>query len=115
MTDTAFRWFNAVIGLGFTVAFVVIVVPALIADGDVLGGFAAGFVNPYASGYSTDVFFCYFALLGWVVFERQRYGVRHGWICLALGVVPGVATGMALYLIVRAGQLETRSIRSPEA
>jgi hypothetical protein len=37
-------------------------VPALLTNPDLFGAFAAGFVNPYASGYTADVFFCWVAL-----------------------------------------------------
>ncbi len=93
---------------GFAVAFTIIVVPPLAASGDVLGGFAAGFVNPYASGYALDAIFCWCVLAVWVIHEARELGVRKGWIALALGVIPGVATGFAVYLLIRARQLQTR-------
>lgn len=73
--------------------------PALIAD------FAAGFVNPYSSGYSADVILCWIALVIWVTYEAKVYSVRHGWICLVLGIVPGVAVGFPLYLVLRNRQM----------
>ena len=75
-------------------------------DGDVIGAFAAGFVNPYASGYSSDVFACFAILTAWILYERHRYGVRHGLWCIPLSVVPGVAVGFALYLLIRMKQVE---------
>lgn len=105
MSKSIFTMLTAGLAIGFTVAFGIIVVPALIADGDVIGGFAAGFVNPYSSGYSTDVLMCWAVLAVWVVYERSALGIRHGWIALVLGVVPGVATGFALYLLMRTRQL----------
>ena len=60
--------------------------PPLIAEPDVVGAFAANFVNPYAAGYSTDVLLCWVALAVWVVHEASAYGVRHGWVCLLVGV-----------------------------
>jgi len=104
MSLSVYRTLLIVLGLGFAIAFGVVVMPALIADGDILGGFAAGFVNPYASGYSTDIFFCYAVLAVWVLYERSAYGIKHGWIALVLGIAPGVATGMALYLWLRLNQ-----------
>ena len=95
------------IALGFTGVFCVVVLPPLLQNPDVLGAFAAGFVNPYASGYSADVFFCWATLAAWVAHEAKAYGVRHGWVCLVLGVVPGVAVGFALYLVLRSRQLST--------
>lgn len=97
----------ALVGLGFAVAFVAVVVPALLDDGgDVLGGLAAGFVNPYATGYSLDVVCCWAVLAVWVVVERREHGIRH--VCLVLGIVPGVATGLAAYLLLRHRTLSTR-------
>ena len=82
----------------------------LIGNPDIIGAFAAGFVNPFAVGYSTDVFFCWFVLAVWIWFEASTQAIRHGWICLMLGIVPGVAVGFALYLLLRHSQLKTRRI-----
>ena len=49
---------------------------------------------------------CWVILAIWVLFERQRYQVRGGWLALLLGVVPGVAVGFALYLLMRQRQLK---------
>ena len=75
-------------GICFTIIFCLLVVPALISDFDIMGAFAAGFVNPYSSGYSADVILCWVALVIWVTYEAKVYSVRHGWICLVLGLVP---------------------------
>ena len=69
---------------------------------DILAAFGAGFVNPYSSGYSADVIACWLILAIWVVYEAKSRSVRHGWVCLVVGVVPGVATGFAAYLLLRA-------------
>jgi len=66
---------------------------------------AAGFVNPYAAGYSSDVIFCWLALAVLVVYDAKVLSVKHGWICLLLGLMPGVAVGMALYFILRSSQV----------
>ena len=81
-------------------------IPPLVANPDIWGAFAAGFVNPYSSGYSTDVLVCWFVLAVWVVYEAKAYSIRHGWICLLIGIVPGVAVGFALYLLLRSKQLK---------
>jgi len=107
MTEKTYLGLLGLLGLGFAIAFSVIVVPALLETGDVIGAFAAGFVNPFASGYSTDVFMCGAILLVWVVYEARTYGVKHGWIAIVLSFAPGVATGFALYLIIRHRQLST--------
>ena len=70
----------------FTLLFCLLVVPALISDFDIIGAFAAGFVNPYSSGYSADVILSWVALAIWVIYEAKTYSVKHGWICLALAV-----------------------------
>jgi hypothetical protein len=93
------------VALAFTGLFGVVVIPPLIEHPDVLGAFAAGFVNPYASGYSSDVIACWLILAIWVVFEARTQSVKHGWTCLALGIVPGVAVGLAAYLVIRSKQL----------
>ncbi len=105
MSETAFRRIVLAIAFGFTLIFSAVVVPPLFEDPDILGAFAAGFVNPYASGYSADVFACWFVLAAWVAYEASAKGVRRGWVCLLFGVVPGVAVGFALYLVLRMQQL----------
>lgn len=105
MSDRLFRAGCLCIAVGFTLTFCAVVVPALIQDRDIIGGFAAGFVNPYASGYSSDVFFCWAALAIWVLHDARAHQVKHGGWCLALGVVPGVAVGLSLYLYLRHRQL----------
>lgn len=105
MSDSAYRVLLIVLGLGFAAAFAAICVPPLIENPDVIGALGQGFVNPYASGYSLDVLTCYAVLAVWIIWERQSAGVRHGWIALIVGAVPGVATGFALYLLLRLAQL----------
>jgi hypothetical protein len=45
-------------------------------------------------------------LAAWVVYEKFKKGIRHGWIALLIGLVPGVATAFALYLVMRMRQME---------
>jgi hypothetical protein len=104
MNERLFHAAIIAIAIGFTLLFVAIVVPPLIESGDILVGFAAGFVNPYSSGYSIDVIACWLILAIWVAFEASSKGVKHGWLCVVVGVVPGVAVGFAAYLILRARQ-----------
>ena len=108
MTDKAFLMSMYLIAAAFTGAFVVLVVPALIDNPDVLGAFAAGFVNPYAAGYSTDVILCWVALAVLVLHDRQAHSIVNGGWYLLLGIVPGVAVGLALYLASRHKQLAAR-------
>jgi Protein of unknown function DUF2834 len=109
MSKRLFETLTVILGLMFTLAFFSIVVPPLLVSGDVVGAFAAGFVNPYASGYSLDVIITGLILIAWILFERQTQGVKYGWICIPLCLVPGVATSFALYLILR-----TRTVQTPQ-
>ena len=110
MSETVFRALVAVIGLGFALLFVILVVPPLLANPDVPGAAMAGFVNPSAAGYASDAIACWLILAVWVGYEAAHRGVRHGWVCLLLGVVPGVATGLAAYLLLRHAQASARDL-----
>ncbi|MEO9635613.1 MAG: DUF2834 domain-containing protein [Parasphingorhabdus sp.] len=90
--------------------FIMLVIPPQIAEPDVVGAFAAGFVNPYASGYSSDVLACWVILAAWIAYEAKTLDIRHGWICAVLGIVPGVAVGFALYLLLRMRQMKQREV-----
>ena len=105
MSDRSLRVAVIAVGLAFTALFSGLVVPPLIDDPDILGAFGAGFVNPYASGYSADVIACWVILAIWIVFEARSRSVKHGWLCLVVGVVPGVAVGFAAYLVLRSNQI----------
>lgn len=108
MNETLFKAIIIAAAGAFLLIFVAVVIPPLIAEPDVMGAFAAGFVNPYSSGYSSDVIACWVILAAWIVYERRAHGIRHGWICIALGLIPGVAVGFALYLLMRMRQLRGR-------
>ena len=101
MTENRFRLAIGIVALAFTALFCVVVVPPLIENPDIIGAFGAGFVNPYAAGYSADVVACWLILAIWVTFEAKSKAVKHGWWCLVLGIVPGVAVGLAAYLLLR--------------
>lgn len=105
VTKSTFEFCVLVLGALFTVCFCVIVIPPLLASGDVIGAFAAGFVNPYSSGYSIDVIICAFILIVWVLYERKHLGIRHGWVAIPLSFIPGVAVAFAVYLVMRSRQL----------
>lgn len=105
MTRSMFVALLILLGGGFALAFCLIVVPPLLADPDILDAFAAGFVNPYASGYALDAILCWGVLAVWVIYEARNDGIRHGWVALLLGIAPGVATGFAAYLLLRLRQL----------
>ncbi|MDD3446684.1 MAG: DUF2834 domain-containing protein, partial [Zavarzinia sp.] len=63
--------------------------------------FGQGFVNPFSTGYSLDVLTCWAVLAVWIIRDARVAGIRHGWIALVLGIVPGVAVGFAFYLWLR--------------
>lgn len=104
MSQTTFKALVALLGLGFAAAFATLCIPALLANPDVPGAFAAGFVNPYSSGYALDTICCWALLTVWVIYEARHEGIRHGWIAVLLGIAPGVATGFAVYLLLRLRQ-----------
>jgi hypothetical protein len=108
MSESVFKTSLYLAALVFTGIFCFLVIPPLIENPDVIGAFAAGFVNPFAAGYATDAIVCWFVLAIWVCFEASNSAIRHGWICLLLGVVPGVAVGFALYLLLRHAQFNAR-------
>ena len=109
MSRTFFEGATLALGLLFALCFAIIVVPPLLVSGDVIGAFAAGFVNPYSSGYSLDVFVCAAILFCWIFYERSTLGIRHGWIVVPISFMPGVATGFAVYLVMRSRQLAAQS------
>ena len=104
MTEKTFTIIVGIVAGIFTVLFCLLVLPPLIEQPDIIGAFGAGFVNPYASAYSADVLCCFAVLLVWIIYESPK--VKYGWICLFLSLVPGVAVGFAVYLIMRANQLK---------
>jgi Protein of unknown function DUF2834 len=108
MSKTIFEATVILLGTAFTIAFGVIVVPALLESGEIVGAFAAGFVNPFASGYSLDTILCAIILMVWVLYERSALGIRHGWIAIPLSLIPGVALAFAVYLVIRSRQLSAR-------
>ena len=105
MTKAQFETGALLIGAAFAVAFGVIVAPALMQTGDVPGAFAAGFVNPFSSGYALDAILCGLMLIVWMLYERAAFAIRHGWIVVPLCFLPGVATAFAVYLVMRSRQL----------
>lgn len=106
MKEQVFKISIGAIAVLFTVIFCIVVVPPLIENPDIIGALLEGFVNPYASGYATDVFCCWAILLVWVIYESPK--VKYGWICLLLGFIPGVAVGLAVYLLLRTNQLKNK-------
>lgn len=103
MKDKFFKISIIFIAVLFTFLFSILVIPPFLKNPDILGAFGAGFVNPYSSGYSIDTICCWFILFFWVLYEYPK--VKYGWVCLLLGIVPGVAVGFALYLLLRMKQI----------
>lgn len=106
MPRAVFEILVVLLGTTFAIAFCVILVPPLLVSGDVMSAFAAGFVNPFSTGYSLDVIFCAVILFAWIVYERSSLGIKHDWIAIPLSFVPGVATEFAAYLVIRSRQLK---------
>ena len=105
MPVSVFKTLLLVLGVGFAAALTVIAGPPLLESRDLPGAFAAGFVNPYSSGYALDAICCWLVLALWVIYEARALRVRNGWVALLLGVVPGVSTGFAVYLLLRLRQV----------
>ncbi len=82
MSDGSFRVAVIAVGLAFSALFSGLVVPPLIDDPEFPGAFGAGFVKPYAAGYSADVIACWVILAIWIVFEASSRSVKHGWLRL---------------------------------
>lgn len=109
MSRSVYRALLGLLALTFAGAFSLLVLPAFFAEQPGLyAAFAAGFVNPYAAGYALDVILCWWVLAVWVWHDARDHGIRYGWIALLLGIVPGVATGFAVYLLMRSHQMEAR-------
>jgi hypothetical protein len=107
MSTSTFKLLLVLIAVGFAIALTAIAGPALLASRDLVGAFAAGFVNPFASAYALDAILCWLVLAVWVAYEASTLGVRHGWVALVLGVAPGVCTAFAAYLLLRMRQVQT--------
>lgn len=107
MKKRLFKISLLMVALVFTIIFIVVVIPPFIESPNILAAFKAGFVNPFAAGYSFDVFCCWFILLFWVLYDYPK--VKYGWVSLIIGVIPGVAVGFAVYLLLRTSQLKSES------
>lgn len=105
MSGPVFKGLIGFLGAAFTLIFCIIVVPAFLESPDIIGAFAAGFVNPFSTGYSIDAILCAAILIAWIIYEKSALNVRHGWIAVPLCAVPGVATAFAVYLLIRFNQV----------
>jgi len=109
VTETNFKRAILIFAGIFLAVFLVYTLPAAIELNDIFQSFAAGFVNPLATGYSVDVIASGFILISWILYEAKNDGIRFGWICILLCLVPGVAVGFTAYLLLRQKQLNARS------
>lgn len=112
--DRIFKLALWALAIVFTGVFLKVAGPQTAADwalwqANPMYGFGQGFVNPYASAYAFDIVFSYAVLAVWVIYEAVARKVKHGWIALVLGVVPGVAVGLAAYLLIRGRQVSAQS------
>jgi len=109
MSETIFKRSILIAAGIFLAVFLFYTLPAAMELNDVFQSFAAGFVNPLATGYSVDVIASGFILIFWILFEAKHHGIRYGWLCIILCLVPGVAVGFAAYLLLRQKQFNARS------
>ena len=105
MTQRAFIYIIGAIGLAFTIAFALLVMPSLLKDFSIAIALSEGFVNPYSTGFSLDTLSSWLVLTVWIIYEARSSGIRYGWVAILLGLIPGTATGFAFYLILRTVQL----------
>ena len=102
--DSKFKIIISLLGIFFALLFGIIVVPPFLENPDIIAAFGAGFVNPFSAGYSLDAIFCWMILTVWIIYEAREKNIKNGWIAVLLGIIPGVATGFAFYLIIRMKQ-----------
>ena len=105
MSYSKFRTALVLVIISFTIFFLAFFLPPIIKNPDIVGVLKAGFVNPYASGYSIDLIACWFVLILLVLYESKTKSIKHGWVCVVLGLVPGVVVGWSAYFLVRNKQL----------
>jgi hypothetical protein len=101
---TVYRSVLGIIGLGFALYFFATIGPLFLTQPDIVAAFKAGYVNSYSSGFATDAIACWLVLICWMVYEKLQHGIKHGWVAIILGFMPGVATGFAVYLLLRTYQ-----------
>lgn len=113
MSESAFRAILVSVIIGFTIFFFAYFVPPIVENPDLLGVLKAGFVNPYAAGYSVDLIACWIVLILFIIYESKTKSIKYGWVCVLLGLAPGVVVGWSVYLLLRNNQLKKpiKSIR----
>lgn len=58
MTEPLFKTTIIAAAAVFSALFAYWCIPPMMANPDLIGAFAAGFVNPYSSGYAADTLAC---------------------------------------------------------
>lgn len=102
MPQTRFDWILIALGAAFVLTLGIVALPTFLEDGlSLVSALEGSFANPYASGVAIDILFTYAVLAAWVIYEYQYRDVQHGWVALVLGLIIGVAVGLALYLLIR--------------
>jgi hypothetical protein len=71
MNQHTFKFTIVAAAATFTALFAYWCIPPQIANRDIIGAFAAGFVNPYSSGYAADTLACWVILTAWVAYEAK--------------------------------------------
>lgn len=106
MTERHLLFSVGAIGMAFALVFSITVAPLLFRNLDPLGAIAAGFVNPYSTGFALDTLSSWLVLTVWIVHEARTLNIRYGWVAVLVGLIPGTVTGLAFYLILRTVQLK---------
>ena len=100
-------------GLGLAATFSVIIQMSLVRElGHAYHADDETFKRHYATVCQIAIV-CALLLATWVLYERRRYGIRHGWIAIPLSVAPGVATAFAFYLVLRSRYWSSASAPAP--
>lgn len=110
MNENAFRNGILLSTLFFLGVLFIYAMPYAIELADPISISLAGFVNPISSAWATDVITTWCILAFWIFYEAKQYGIKRGWVCLPLGIFPGVAFGFCLYLLIRHKQIEIKSV-----
>ncbi len=109
MTENQFKKSILITAAIFLLVLFFYTLPYAVELADPIAISLAGFVNPISSGWATDVISTWFILAFWIFYEKKQYKVKLGWVCLPLGIFPGVAFGFCLYLLIRQAQIKTQT------
>lgn len=101
MSTKIFKALISFWGLIFAISLAVVCIPPLLKNPDVISAVMAGFVNPFSTGYALDAIFSGLVLSTWIIYEAKAKKIKHGWVCILLCLVPGVATALAVYILLR--------------